>query len=94
MSNQTQTRSVRGGAINDLRAIYDTIRLESSNSCTDAASTLDYFTKYRMVPLSQYEMDFIMALNFHAIREHEAFDQRTKGTTNDQDYYTHRRTTR
>ena len=57
---------------NDLRAMYDTIRMESRNGCVDAASTITYFAKYRVVPLSQYELDFIKSLNFTTIRQHEA----------------------
>jgi hypothetical protein len=62
----------RGVAVNDLRALYDVIRMESRNGCVDVASTVRYFSTHRPVPLSEYEMDFIKALNFAAIRESEA----------------------
>lgn len=62
----------RGVAVNDLRALYDVIRMESRNGCSDAARTIYYFIAHREAPLSEYEMDFIKALNFAAIRESEA----------------------
>ena len=62
----------RGVAVNDLRALYDVIRMESRNGCSDAARTIYYFIAHRPAPLSEYEMDFVKALNFAAIRESEA----------------------
>lgn len=62
----------RGIAVNDLRALYDVIRMESRNGCSDALHTINYFVTHRRAPLSEYELDFIKALNFAAIRESEA----------------------